>query len=127
MLTNGSEKAKEAIEPVFGLGDDANFQTFRSVFRAGVDDLALLNAVLLTTTFATSGNRLGGQSLHHQAETFKALRRRISDHDSTSIVSTIGAILLLAGIEVRVKPSLTSQSMTDFVRLPDSSRYEVRN
>jgi hypothetical protein len=105
VLTDGSEKAKQAIEPVFGLGDDADFQTFRSVFRTGLDDLALSNAVLLTATFAVSDDRLDAQSLHFQAETIKTLRRRISYHDSALTLSTLGAILLLAGIEVRPSPT----------------------
>ncbi|KIW91977.1 uncharacterized protein Z519_06959 [Cladophialophora bantiana CBS 173.52] len=97
-----SDEAKQALEPVSSLGDDVALQNFRSVFRTGVDDPALLNAVLLTTTFAATRNVLDQEYLHYQTETIKIIRERISMSDPTTTISTMGAILLLAGIETRL-------------------------
>jgi hypothetical protein len=94
------DKAKQAVEPVFSIGDDVDFQTFRSVFRTSLNDPALLNAVLLTATSAVAGGTVAGDSLRYQTETIKTLRQRISDSDANSTLSTLGAILLLAGVEV---------------------------
>ncbi|EXJ74135.1 uncharacterized protein A1O5_02429 [Cladophialophora psammophila CBS 110553] len=97
-----SDEAKQALEPVFSLGDDVALQNFRSVFRTGVDDPALLNAVLLTATFAATRNVLDREYLQYQTETIKIIRERISMSDTTTTISTMGAILLLAGIETRL-------------------------
>ncbi|OQU96931.1 hypothetical protein CLAIMM_02942 isoform 2 [Cladophialophora immunda] len=97
-----SDEAKQALEPVFSLGDEVALQNFRSVFRTGVDDPALLNAVLLTATFAATKNVLDHEYLQYQGETIRAIRERISVSDPTTTVSTMGAILLLAGIETRL-------------------------
>lgn len=70
------------------------------MFRTGVDDPALLNAVLLTATYAATKDVLDHEYLKYQTETMRVIRERISVLDPSTTVSTMGAILLLAGIEV---------------------------
>src|ERR1700759_3577735 len=76
-------------------------QEFRSVFRTGLHDPALLNAVLLTASFAVADGAFESDSLHYQTEAIKALQQQIRDSDAARTISTLGTILLLAGIEVR--------------------------
>lgn len=97
---NDTDEAKQALEPVFSIGDDTALQNFSAVFRTGVEDPALLNAVLLTATFAATKNVLDQEYLQYQNETIKIIRERISVGETAATISTMGAILLLAGIEV---------------------------
>ena len=76
-------------------------QEFRSVFRTGLHDPALLNAVLLTASFAIADGTFESDSLHYQTEAIRALQQQIRDSDAARTISTLGTILLLAGIEVR--------------------------
>ncbi len=80
------------------------FQTFRSVFRTSLNDPALLNAILLTATFAISRGILDQASLQYQTKTIQTVRQRVRNVEDATITSTLGAILLLAGIEVRLSP-----------------------
>ncbi|KIW18512.1 hypothetical protein PV08_02800 [Exophiala spinifera] len=97
-----ADEAKKALEPVFSVGDNVALQNFQSVFRTGVDDPALLNAVLLTATYAATKDVLDHEYLKYQTETMRIVRERISFFDPSTTVSTMGAILLLAGIETRL-------------------------
>ena len=95
-----ADKAKEALEPIFSLDDDVALQNFRSVFRTSLNDPALLNAVLFVTTFAVTENVLHHDCLSYQTQALTAVRERISLQDGTTTIPTLGAILLLAGVEV---------------------------
>ena len=100
-LLQTADKAKQALEPVFSVGDDVAFQSFRSVFRTSLHDPALLNATLLTATLANTDGPLNGDCLQYQTETIKTVRQRVGIIDDATITSTLGAILLLAGVEVQ--------------------------
>ena len=52
---NYSDKAGQAPEPVFSVAEALAFQNFRTVSRMGLVDPALLNAVMLSFTFAVWG------------------------------------------------------------------------
>lgn len=99
-------KAKQALEPVFSPGDSLSLQSFRSVFRTSLHDPALLSAVLLTTHFGVNNGIFDHDCLRYQLETIKTVRERISLLDATTAISTLGAILLLAGIEVRMASTI---------------------
>ena len=94
-------KARRAPEPVFSVAEDLAFQSFHSVFQTGLADPALLNAVMLTLAFAVTGGSVDRECLVYQGEAISRIRERLGSGDEASSVSTIGAILLLAGVEVR--------------------------
>ena len=97
-LTPPSDQARQAPEPVFSISQDLNFQHFHSVFRAGLVDPALMNAVMLSLTFAASGGVLNNESLVYRGQAIHHIRETMNKPVSES---TIGAILLLVGVEVR--------------------------
>lgn len=94
------DKAREAAEPVFSVADELAFHSFRAVFQTGLDDPALLNAVMLTFAFAATEGTIDRECLGYQSEAMGYIRERMSSLDRATSASTIGAILLLAGIEV---------------------------
>jgi hypothetical protein len=80
--------------------DELVLQNFRSVLQKGQDDKALLSAVMLTFLFTVTAGMTSRQCLEYQNTALSSLRRRISSPDRAATESTIGTILLLAGIEV---------------------------
>lgn len=75
-------------------------QNFQSVLRGGLDDRALLNAVMLTYTSAFTPIGCRGEHFRYQTEALSSLRQNLKSPDGATSESTLGAILLLAGIEV---------------------------
>jgi len=75
-------------------------QNFRSVLRKGLDDHALLSAFMLTFSFAVTASSTDKEYLRYQSEALGSIRRRMNTPDRATSESTLGAILLLAGIEV---------------------------
>jgi hypothetical protein len=57
---------------------------------------------MLTFAFALTAGSLDAECLRYQGEALASLRRRMDSPDLSSTESTLGAILLLAGIEVRL-------------------------
>lgn len=98
-LTFSSDEARQAPEPVFSISQDLDFQNFHSVFRAGLVDPALINAVMLSLAFAASGGVLNNESLVYRGQAIHYIRETMN---KTVSESTIGAILLLVGVEVRL-------------------------
>lgn len=86
------------------ISDELVLQNFRSVLRTGLDDHALLSAVMLTFTFAITTGSIDAECLGYQGAVLKSIRQRMSSPDRATTESTLGAILLLAGIEVRISP-----------------------
>jgi hypothetical protein len=80
-------------------------QNFRSVFRKGLDDHALLSAFMLTFAFAVTASSTDREYLGYQSEALSSIRQRMNSPDRATSESTLGAILLLAGVEV-CNPSL---------------------
>jgi hypothetical protein len=100
LTINGSDKARQAAEPVFSITDELAFHSFRAVFQAGLDDPALLNAVMLTFAFAVTEGSIDRECLGYQSQAISYIRKRMSSLDRATSITTIGAILLLAGVEV---------------------------
>lgn len=103
MSDNGSqdtEKLQQPTEPDFSVADELVLQNFRSVLRKGLDDNALLSAVMLTFLFTVTAGMSSRECLEYQNKALSSIRQRMSSPDKTATESTIGAILLLAGIEV---------------------------
>ncbi|KAK5275479.1 hypothetical protein LTR40_012966, partial [Exophiala xenobiotica] len=91
--------AKQAVEPVFSIADPVIFQDFDSVFRNDLDDPALLSAIKLSFAFAVTGGNIDHECLHYQNEAMSTIRERMNSPDTALGLPTLGAILLLAGVE----------------------------
>ncbi|KAL4861338.1 hypothetical protein BDV12DRAFT_69636 [Aspergillus spectabilis] len=98
----GDYRARQAPEPVFSIAEELAFQNFHSVFRTGFDDPALLNAVMLSLAFAVTGGSIDQECLRYQSQAISYIRERMSSLGEATSESTIGAILLLAGVEARL-------------------------
>lgn len=85
---------------MFSIAEELAFQNFRAVFRTGLLDPALLNAIMLSLAFAATGGSINHECLGYQGQAISSLRKRMSSLDEATSESTIGAILLLAGVEV---------------------------
>lgn len=94
------EKFQQPTEPVFSVADELVLQNFRSVIRKGLDDNALLSAAMLTFLFTATAGMTSRECLEYQNKALSSIRERMSSPDKAATESTIGAILLLAGIEV---------------------------
>lgn len=75
-------------------------QNFRSIIRIGLDDDALLNAIMLTFSFAVTASSINRDYLGYQSEAMSSICQNMNSPDRATSESTLGAILLLAGIEV---------------------------
>jgi hypothetical protein len=65
---NAIGTARQAAEPIFSVGHVVPFQTFGAVFRTGLGDPALANAIMLTFAFAVAGGSIDQECLGYQAE-----------------------------------------------------------
>lgn len=100
LTTNGTDKARQAPEPVFSVAEELAFQSFSSVFRTGLVDPALLNAVMLSLAFAVTEGSIDRECLSYQSQAISYIREKMNFLEEATSESTIGAILLLAGVEV---------------------------
>lgn len=103
------DKTRQAAEPVFSIADELVLQNLRLILQAGLDDSALLNATMLTFAFAVTG-AIDQECLEYQSQALSSVRVRMISLERATSESTLGAILLLAGIEVCISFSLNSPS-----------------
>lgn len=98
---NDIGRARKASEPVFSIVEGLAFQNFHTVFRTGLTDPALANAVMLSLLFAVTEGNLDVECLKYKVRAISNIRDKVA---ATGVVSesTIGAILLLVGVEVGV-------------------------
>lgn len=94
------EKARQAPEPVFSVAKELMFQNFQTVFRTGLSDPALSNALMLSLALAATDGRVDLECLGYQGQAMKFIRKKMTSLDEAATESTIGAILLLAGVGV---------------------------
>jgi hypothetical protein len=95
-----------AAEPVLSLSDELVLQNFLPILRTRPDDSLLLNAIMLTFSFALATGNFNKECLEYQSATLSSVRERIFSPNKATMESTLGAILLLAGVEVSLKPRL---------------------
>ncbi|KAL7917078.1 hypothetical protein ACQKWADRAFT_324944 [Trichoderma austrokoningii] len=101
LIKQNSER--QAAEPVFSFKeDDVEFQAFETVFLTGVDDPALLNAVMLTFALGVTDGNINQECLGYLNRATKSIRERMDRPANAASVAVIGAILLLAGVEARL-------------------------
>ncbi|KAH8654156.1 hypothetical protein BGZ60DRAFT_161832 [Tricladium varicosporioides] len=101
-VLHSNHRAQQATEPVCSVSDELVLQNIRLVLRKGLDDHALLSAVMLTFSFAATAGSINRECLKYQSEALCSIRQRMSSPDRAASESTLGAILLLAGIEARL-------------------------
>ena len=90
----------QASEPVFSVVADSSFHSFPTVFRGGLDDPALGNAVMLMLTFSIAEGAINNESLAYQTLALSHLRTRMASVEQATSLGTLGTILFLAGVEV---------------------------
>lgn len=106
------DKARLAPEPVFSYAEDLAFQSFRAVFKTGLADPALSNALMLSLAFAATGGSIDRECLGYKGQVISRIRERMESPCAAASESTIGAILLLTGVEV----SYLSRFLLSFIR-----------
>lgn len=93
------------MEPVLSVSDELVLQNFRPILRTGPDDDLLLSAIMLTFSFASTAGNFNMECLQYQKAALSSVRQRISSPNKATMESTMGSILLLAGVEVRLNSS----------------------
>lgn len=61
-----------------------------------------MNAIMLSLAFAVTGGRIDRECLRYQGRAISHIREKMSSVDEATTEPTIGAILLLTGVEVYV-------------------------
>jgi hypothetical protein len=100
MLIDDLETTRAAGEPVLSVLDELVLQNFRPILRTGPNDDVLLNAIMLTFSFSVASGNFNKQCLEYQSAALSSVRKRITAPNKANMESTLGAILLLAGVEV---------------------------
>ncbi|KAG8533619.1 uncharacterized protein KY384_001359 [Bacidia gigantensis] len=90
---------KQAAEPIFNIDSKIGFQDMHTVFRTSLKDPALLNALLYTLQYAKRGNPMAPEVLSHRGQAMQLVNQRIESNEDVMTAATIGAILLLVGVE----------------------------
>jgi len=113
------DRVRQAPEPVFSVVEELSFQNFSSVFRTSLVEVdpALLNAVMLSFAFAVTEGIIDQECLGYQGQAISYIRKRISSLEEAASESTIGAILLLAGVKVCKPCSLDFSGVSSCVKL----------
>ena len=93
--------ARQAGEPVINFNPDMGYQSLHTVFRSSLADPALLNAILLTLTFAVHGDSNCAEFLAYKGEALRCINNQLQNPKQGVTGGLIGAILLLVGVEVR--------------------------
>lgn len=102
LADNGEDKPQYATEQALSVSDELVLQNMGSVLRKGLDDHALLNAIMLTFVFTSTPSIIDRDYLRYQVEALGSIRQRMSSPDKATTEPTLGAIVLLAGIEVGI-------------------------
>jgi hypothetical protein len=93
-----SAYAQQAVEPVFSIQDPFSFHTIHNAFRGGFADPAFSNAVMFAISFSESGHGFTSDCLNYQGRAIRQIHKQLNS--LSSLDSTVGAILLLVGVEV---------------------------
>ncbi|RFU73388.1 hypothetical protein TARUN_8871 [Trichoderma arundinaceum] len=103
----GNSRARIASEPVFSITEELAFQNFHTVFRTGLTDPALSNAVMFSLLFAVTEGNLDIECLRYKVCAIGCIRDKVACIKGAVSESTIGAILLMVGVEAQL--GMTSQ------------------
>ena len=89
------------MEPLFSL-DDIGSHSLPAVFGLGLGDPAFFHAFMLSITFVLNGGALTTECLIYKAEAMRSLNEKMQSPQTAMEETSIGAIMLLTGIEVSV-------------------------
>ncbi|KAI9164011.1 Serine/threonine-protein phosphatase 6 regulatory ankyrin repeat subunit C [Paramyrothecium foliicola] len=90
----------EGNELVFSTADELVLHNFRTIFRTGLHDMALLSAAMLTFSFAATGST-NDEFLRYRGQALHSIRVKMVSPENAASEVTMGAILLLARMETR--------------------------
>lgn len=102
------ESAPQALEPVCNITQTSSHQRFDTIFQSGFSDPALSNAVMLALSFAANEYQVTQECLAYKDNTIRHINQKIGGSLDSSVSKTMGAILLLVGIEVSTADHLRS-------------------
>lgn len=94
------EDYQHTEQPNFSVSDELILRNFHFVFKNGFDDHALLSTIMLTFSFPASEYESSHSFLEYQSQAMRLICQRMSFPEETATEPTLGAILLLARIEV---------------------------
>lgn len=92
-------------QPSLSIPDELVVRNFGCILKRGVDDEALLNAFMLmcrVTAAGTAGGALDAECLGYQGRALRSVRQRMDCPEEAASESTIGAMVLLASVEVGI-------------------------
>jgi len=95
---------------VFTVAQDPFSPSLVQDLRIGLNDPALMNALMLTLAFAANGGDTNAECLAYKGKAITHINQKIRYPEVTATDSTILAILLLVGIEARL--SIPSDSVS---------------
>lgn len=90
--------AQQSVEPVFSISDPYSFYNVHDAYRNGFADPAFANALVCAISFAKQASQLSPEVLIYRGEAMRHISKQLGKLESLDC--TIGAILLLIGIEV---------------------------
>lgn len=90
-------RAQQAVEPIFSISDPYSFHNIHDAYRHGFADPAFVNAIVCAVSFVEH-EKLTPQVLFHQGEAMRHINKQLGS--LLSLDCTVGAILLLVGVEV---------------------------
>jgi hypothetical protein len=91
--------AQQAVEPIFSISDPYSFHNVHDAFENGFADPAFSNAIMFAIAFAENNHQFTPETLLYQGQAIQHINQQLNT--LTSLENTIGAILLLVGVEVR--------------------------
>jgi hypothetical protein len=94
------ETAHWGLEPVCNLTETTPHQSFPIIYRRGFSDPGLLNAIMLALSFAANDCQIDRESLAYKTNAISYINQQIGGALDGCVASTIGAILLIVGVEV---------------------------
>lgn len=93
-----SSSARQAGHPIFSVNDAIEFQGLRRVFEVGFEDAPLTSAVYLVLMFTADG--MTEECYRCRLHVIQTVKERLPIVREAATCATIGAILLLIGVEV---------------------------
>ena len=101
------------------------FQSLRTVFGSSITDPALLNALLMTLNFAIDRDPANMKYLTYRGNALWHINERLQETSRSVSSATIGAILMLIGVEVRYSHcshNITGLSTSGTIRIERKCR-----
>lgn len=92
--------ARHAAKPVSSVDDALDYQGLYNIFHSGLEDPALTAALCLTLALSANGGVMDGECSAYRLKCIRHINEKLSDPAQAASTTTVGAILLLVGVEV---------------------------